>query len=84
MKEKNLTRNILSSPYFEVIPNKKFTKIIIVGAVGVSEANDDGIIVKCHGMKIRLCGTNIKINVLEHNTLEIFGKIEEIKLNERA
>ena len=84
MKDKNVVRNILSSPYFEVIPGKRFTKIIIVGAVGVSEAKDDSIIVKCHGVKIRLCGTNIQLNVLENNTLEIMGKIEEIKLNERA
>ena len=84
MKGKNLTRNILSSPYFEVIPGRRFTKIIIVGVIGVSEAKDDSIIVKCHGIKIRLCGASIKMNVLEHNTLEIIGKIEEIKLNERA
>ena len=84
MKEKNMVRNILLSPYFEVIPGRRFTKIVIVGAIGVSEAKDDSIIVKCHGIKIRLCGTNIKMNVLEHNTLEIIGKIEEIKLNERA
>lgn len=84
MKGKISTRNILSSPYFEVIPGRRFTKIIIVGAIGVSEAKDDIIIAKCHGIKIRLCGTNIKMNVLEHNTLEIIGKIEEIKLNERA
>jgi hypothetical protein len=84
MKDKFMPRNILSSPYLEVVPGKKTTKVIIVGAVGVNEALNESIIVKCHGVKIKICGSNIKMNVLEHNTLEILGKIEEIKLNERA
>ncbi len=29
---------------------------------------------------MRISGTKILVNVLEHNTLEIIGKIEEIKI----
>ena len=84
MTNQNIISALLSSPYFEVIPNKKVTKIIITGAVGVSEAADESITIKCHGRKIRICGPKVKMNILENNTLEIVGRIEEIKLNERA
>ena len=84
MTDKNIINELLSSPFFEVIPKKKATKIIITGAVGVSEAAEDSITIKCHGIKIRICGSKVKMNILENNTLEIVGRIEEIKLNERA
>ena len=64
MKDKFMPRNILSSPYLEVVPSKKTAKVIIVGAVGVNEALNESIIVKCHGVKIKICGSNIKMNVI--------------------
>jgi hypothetical protein len=53
-------------------------KIVMVGAVGISEFTDNTIAIKCHGTKIQLSGEKIKMNVLENKTLEIYGKVKEI------
>lgn len=71
---------LIFSPYLELIPEGKKSRLIIVGAIGVSELNDGGVLVKCHGIKLRILGKEVRLNVLEHNTLEILGAVEDIKI----
>jgi hypothetical protein len=71
---------IISSPYFEARPRPYGMQIVIVGAVGISEVDEGGVLVKCHGVKLRISGKRIKINVLEHNTLEVVGRVEGINI----
>ena len=83
-KEKNENKTslkqIIVSPYFEVRPVIGGVKIIIIGAVGISEVDETVVMVKCHGMKLRISGTGVRINVLEHNSLEVVGRVEDIKI----
>ena len=55
-------------------------KAVIVGADGISEFSENLIAVKCHGTKIYISGEKIKMNVLENKTMEIQGRVGEIKL----
>lgn len=83
-KDKKISKismnQIIASPYFEVHPILGGVKIIIIGAVGISEVDELGVMVKCHGMKLRVNGSGILINVLEHNSLEVVGRVEDIKI----
>lgn len=79
-KSNPYVKKIISSPYFEVRPKAGGSRMIIVGAIGVSEVDSCGVTVKCHGMKLRISGAKILINILEHNTLEITGAVEDIKI----
>ncbi len=54
-------------------------KMVVVGAIGISELSDSSIVIKCHGIRMNVLGTKLKINVLESKTLEIYGRTEEIK-----
>ena len=80
-KSSNISVNkIIASPYFEVRPAIGGVKIIVIGAVGISEVSESEVMVKCHGMKLRISGAGILINVLEHNLLEVVGRVEDIKI----
>ncbi len=79
-RSKEFIKQMISSPYFEVQPKAGGARMIIVGAIGVSEVDTCGVTVKCHGMKLRIIGEKILINILEHNTLEITGAVEDIKI----
>lgn len=79
-KSKGIVKQIISSPYFEVRPKLGGFSVIIVGAIGLSEVDRSCVTVKCHGMKLEISGDDILINVLEHNTLEITGKVEDIRI----
>lgn len=79
-KEKGMLKRMISSPYFEVRPKIGGFSVIIVGAIGVSEISEAQITVKCHGMKLGISGELLLINILEHNTLEITGKVEDIRI----
>lgn len=78
--EKIRASKIISAPYFEARPKSYGMQIVIVGAIGISEVNEEGVLVKCHGIKLRISGKRIKINVLEHNTLEVVGGVEDINI----
>ncbi len=80
MKEIIKTSKVIANPHVEMTPRKNKTQLIIVGVVGISQLQDDAVVIKCHGVKMRISGAKILVNVLEHNTLEIIGKIEEIKI----
>ena len=73
-------RKVITSPYFEVHTKPRGARVVIIGAIGVSEVDVEGVLVKCHGVKLRINGNNISINVLERNTLELVGKVEDIKI----
>ena len=83
-KEKNTEKmrinKIISYPYFEVRPKTRGSQIVISGAIGISEVDAENVLVKCHGVKLHISGKDMKINVLEHNVLEFFGKVEDIKI----
>ncbi len=79
-KENGKVRRIISSPYFEVRPKIGGFSIVVIGAIGVNEINESSTTVKCHGMKLEIGGTHLLINVIEHNTLEITGKVEDIRI----
>ena len=79
-KEKGMLKRMISSPYFEVRPKIGGFSVIIVGAIGVSEISEAQITVKCHGMKLGISGESLLINILEHTTLEITGKVEDIRI----
>jgi hypothetical protein len=79
-KEKGTLKRMISSPYFEVRPKIGGFSIIVVGVIGVSEISKLLVTVKCHGMKLVISGSSLLVNVLEHNTLEIMGKVEDIKI----
>ena len=71
---------LVSYPYFEVRPKIRGVQVIVVGAIGVSEITSDMVLVKCHNMKLQIIGKSVDVNVLEHNTLEITGVVEDIKI----
>ena len=87
-KEKNIKKHIgklnikemLLCPYLEVHPYKTKSKIVLTGVIGVNELDEENILIKCHGLKIRIEGLKLLLNVLEHNTLEIVGKVERINI----
>lgn len=74
-------RETIISPYFEVYPSRIKSKIVFTGVIGVSEIGDNVALIKCHGGKIKITGKNISICVLEHNTLEVSGKVEGIYID---
>lgn len=79
-KEKTFRSKVIHTPYFEVHPKSRGVQIIIIGAIGISELDNSKILVKCHGMKMEVYGNKLSVNVLEHNTLEISGEVEDIKI----
>ncbi len=56
-------------------------KLVIVGAIGISEFSENGVFIKCHGTKIEISGEKIKMNALENRALEIYGRVGEIKFS---
>lgn len=54
-------------------------KLVLVGAVGISEFGENTVAIKCHGTKIEISGEKIKMNALENRALEIYGRVEEIR-----
>ena len=70
--------NLIASPYFEVRPGKAKTSFVLHGAIGVSEIDTERVLIKCHGIKLQVCGKKIVLNILEHNTIEVVGRVEEI------
>ena len=78
--EKKRISKIISSPYFEVRPKVYGSQIVISGAIGISELDAESVLVKCHGVKLQISGKRIRINVLEHNTLEVVGGVEDIRI----
>ena len=73
-------KEMLLSPYFEVHPGRIKSKIILIGVIGVSEINERTILIKCHGTKIKISGSNISLSVFEQNALEVTGKVEGIQI----
>lgn len=78
-KVKSRISRVISSPYFEVRPKLRGVQIVVAGAVGISEVTLERILVKCHGIKLEICGFDLKVNVIESNTIEIVGIVEDIK-----
>lgn len=74
-------RETILSPYFEVHPSRVKSKVVFTGVIGVNEIGDGLASIKCHGGKIKITGKNISISVLEHNTLEVTGKVEGIYID---
>lgn len=79
-ENKNKKKIPISYPFdLEIRSFGRGLKMTLVGAVGISEMSDTALCVKCHGIKMYVSGTALRINVLESKTLEIFGRAEEIR-----
>jgi hypothetical protein len=50
----------------------------ILGVVCITEYNNEQILLKTHGGKIRLVGEDLFLKVYEDKTVEIRGKVKEI------
>ncbi len=79
-KERTQISSFLSAPYYEVHPGRAVTKVVLYGAIGVSEMDCEHILIKCHGLKLQVSGKRMLLNILEHNTLEIIGRVEGINI----
>ena len=79
-KQINTVKSALSPFNVEIRRCAGGVKMIVVGAVGISEFDDNTIAIKCHGTKMQISGEKIKMNALENKTLEIYGRVGEIKL----
>lgn len=79
-KEKTLLTKVINSPYFEVHKKAVGVQMIIIGVIGISGIDNSKVLVKCHGVKMEIYGNKLSVNVLERNTLEINGEVEDIKI----
>lgn len=78
-KSTNTFRSLTKPLNIEIVRCAGGIKLVMVGAVGISEFNECGVSIKCHGTKIEIIGEKIKMNALENRALEIYGRVGEIK-----
>ena len=70
-----------SSLSFELCKSKTGAVALISGVVGVSECSSECVELLSHSGRVLLIGDHLKISLLENKTLEIYGKIKEVRLS---
>ena len=53
--------------------------VFIGGIVGISDFSDESIYLKSHSCKISVEGKKLSIKIYENKSVEIFGKVENIR-----
>ena len=54
------------------------TRLTVSGVVCITDYNIESVSIKCHGGKIRVCGSDVRLNVLGGNVIEIVGRVGAI------
>ena len=73
------TLGAISPFHIEIDRTKRGISIIASGIIGINDFGDDHAILMTHSGRIIISGTRLSVAVYEHNTVEISGKIEEVK-----
>jgi hypothetical protein len=72
-------RNPISTFHMEIDKVGAVTCLLCSGVKGISEFNDEFIKVRGSGFSVLVCGKGLKINIFEGTTVEVIGKISEVK-----
>lgn len=88
MTEKNKSDNhkflpssALSAFHLEANRSRSGMTVTVGGIIGISDYSDTGVLLMSHGGRICILGKRLKLCVYENNTLEISGKVEDIKFS---
>lgn len=65
----------------ELKKSAKGAVAVISSVVSVSEFSDSHIELLSHGGRVRVSGEGLRISALDDHSLEIYGRIEEVKLS---
>lgn len=61
--------------------SRKGLSITVCGVVSIVDLSCETVILKTHGGKISFVGKRLSVKVFEHSTVEISGKVEDIRFD---
>ena len=83
MTEKNVKIPVgvgaLSPFHIEMNRTKRGISMMASGVVGINDFGEDRAVLMTHGGRIIISGGRLSVVIYEHNTVEISGKIAEVK-----
>ena len=65
----------------EMKKNSRGAVAVVSSVVSVTEFSPEGIELLSHGGRVRISGERLSISALENHSLEIYGRIEEVRLS---
>ena len=71
----------ISSLSFELKKNAKGAKAIIGGVVSISAYTGEHLELLSHSGRVILEGERLSVSLLENRTLEIYGRIKEVRFS---
>ncbi len=69
----------LSSFHLEANRSRRGMSLLVGGIIGISDFSDESVILMSHTGRVSVLGRRLSICVYENNTVEISGRVEDIR-----
>ncbi len=80
-EQSTLASPLLSSLHLEADRCSNGMSVVLCGIIGISDFSECSVLLKSHGGRIVVSGGGLSIKVYENNSVEIVGRVEEIRFN---
>ena len=79
---KSAINDISISPLcLEIKKGKRSACLVCSGVVSIVDYSDEALTVATHKGRVGIIGEGLVLSVLENRTVEVFGKIEEVRMS---
>ena len=79
-KSEERLKNPKASFYFELSKRGKISSAVIGGVIGILDFSDKNVFLATHSGRINISGERLNVTIFENKTIQITGKIAEIRL----
>ena len=79
-KSEERLKNPKDSFYFELSKRGKISSAVIGGVIGILDFSDKNVFLATHSGRINISGERLNVAIFENKTIQITGKIAEIRL----
>ena len=79
-KSEERLKNPKDSFYFELSKRGKISSAVIGGVIGILDFSDNNVFLATHSGRINISGERLNVAIFENKTIQITGKIAEIRL----
>ena len=71
----------ISNLALEIKKGKRSACLVCSGVVGIIDYSCESLTIATHKGKVNIIGIGLTLSVLENRTIEVFGRIEEVKMS---
>jgi sporulation protein YqfC len=79
-KSEERVKNTKDYFYFELSKRGKISSAVIGGVIGILDFSDKNVFLATHSGRINISGERLNVAIFENKTIQITGKIADIRL----